>query len=578
MDETCDKKDISCGLLRGLSPDHGCAAPVTTEPLTATTIVHSLREKAESRPNAIALLFTRGDGEDEILTYGDLDRRARLLASRVTEEVSPHSIVLVPMRSDASSVIALFACLYAGCPCAPVPHPSRNSTTRQLSAILVAAGCAAVVAPSQDVNLETFAGLPIIGEDGTGDLRWAPRLPPEHNLAIVQYTSGSTAEPKGVMLSHANIIANLEMFRIAFGVGAESRFASWLPLFHDMGLATLLMPLHFGVPGALMTPLTFLRRPERWWQMVDRFAATVTGAPNFAFEMSVKRIPPSIISTINLSRLKVAFCGAEPVRRSTMLSFARSFASTGFGAAALFPSYGLAEAVCFVSGAHLVRDDEPDIAASKAASTSVSCGAPAVGSIIRIVDPRTLTLCAERQVGEVWLSGPHVGAGYLGLPEATYATFEARLGSHPSEKFLRTGDLGYLDTGALTIVGRIKDVIIYRGNNIHAIDVERVVATCHPSFGPDGAAFAWEEGEAEHVVLVHEAARGFSGLFEEAMQFAAIDAVAQHHGVRLLDLVLVRSGIIPRTSSGKVRRDACRTLYAHETLRIIGRTRSPPAQ
>ncbi|KQT45664.1 hypothetical protein ASG52_15900 [Methylobacterium sp. Leaf456] len=530
-------------------------------------MVHALQAHARSRPDAVAIHFVCGEDEGEVLTYGCLDRRARALGERLRLAVEPDALALLPMRSDAPSVIALVACLYAGVACAPVPLPGRNGSVLHLRAIAAASGAAVAVVPPDASHLaQALPGMRIMIEDPTTEPSWSPEAPSGSNLAIVQYTSGSAAEPKGVLLSHANIAANLAMLRNAFAVGPDDVYASWLPLFHDMGLAMLLMPLHFGVRGHLMPPLTFLRRPALWLKQVARSGATITGAPNFAYAMCSDRVGDDELENLDLGRLRLAFCGAEPVRLATMRRFAQRFAATGFRAEALYPCYGMAEAVTFVSGGHLRGSGRANPGDEIA---PVSCGRPALGTHVAIVDPATGALCADGVQGEIWVAGPQVGAGYREMAEATRTCFGARLPAFPGLAFLRTGDLGFLARGDLTITGRLKDIIIYRGANIHAADIEAAVATCHEGFGEVGAAFAWTVEDVEQIVLVHEAARGLNGPTDSRMRRAALDAVAFHHGVRLHDLVLVRPGGIPKTTSGKVRRDACRALYVQDALRSI---------
>lgn len=541
-------------------------------PGTPATIVHALRAHARARPDDAAVTFSRGGDSGETLTYGALDRRARGLGARLQGRVGQGGLALLPMRSDAPSVVTLAACLYAGIQCAPVPLPGRNGSVLHLRAIAAASGTVVAVAPPDSPHLaQALPGFEILCEDeddADSEPGWRPDGPSGGDLAVVQYTSGSAAEPKGVLLSHDNLSANLAMLRSAFAAGPGDVCASWLPLFHDMGLsAALLLSLHVGAPCHLMPPLSFLRRPALWLRQVARSGATITGAPNFAYAMCADRIDDAELEGLDLSRLRLAFCGAEPVRLTTMRRFARRFAAAGFRAEALYPCYGLAEAVTFVSGGHL--RDGPGAGCPGDESAPVSCGAPAPGTRIAIVDPGTGEPCADGVAGEVWVAGQQVGTGYRGLPEATRACFGARLPAFPGLDFLRTGDLGFLVGGELTITGRLKDVIIHRGTNIHAADIEAAVAACHTGFGDAGAAFAWTVEGVEQVVLVHEAARGLEALAAGGMRRAALDAVAFHHGARLHDLVLVRAGGVPKTSSGKVRRDACRALYARGALRSI---------
>lgn len=539
------------------------------------TIVETLRDHARERPNDPAIIFAEAAHDEAVLTFGALDRRARALGARLRRDVEADTLVMLPMRSDARSVVALFGCLYAGRPCAPVPLPGRNGSIRHLQAIVAASGSTVAVVPPDAVARlsEPLKGLTILIEDDEGpEGNWQFDLPNGGDLAIVQYTSGSAAEPKGVMLSHGNIAANLEMLRVAFAIKSDDIYASWLPLFHDMGLAMLLMPICFGVPGHLLPPLSFLRRPARWLQMLAETGATITGAPNFAFQLCVDRVEDADLANLDLRRVRIAFCGAEPIRRSTMRRVGERLSGTGFRAAALYPCYGMAEAVTLVSGGHLRDDPATDVA------RPVSCGRPAQGTTIAVIDRDTGVPRADGVIGEIWVAGPQVGAGYYGMAAATTRDFGARLATMPHLAFLRTGDLGFMTSGEITITGRTKDVLIYRGTNLHAVDLEAVVAASHPGFGHTGAAFIHDDGETERMIVVQEATRGGQPPDLNDMHLAAGRALAFHFGLRLHDLVIVRPGSIPKTSSGKVRREACRDLYARGQLRFAGGSKvaSPP--
>ena len=533
-----------------------------------SSVACALAAHARDRPAELALRFDGAQEQD--LSLLALDRQARAIAASLNGLVGAHEVVLLPMRNDAASVAALCGCFYAGVACAPTPIPGRGASPDRLRAFAEASGARVALAPADALHLRETAP----------ELRWltaeaamaspapahAPVLAGGDDVALVQFTSGSTRFPKGVRLTHANLVANLEMLRSAFQVDGRSRFASWLPLFHDMGLAMLMMPLYFGVPGVLMTPMSFLRRPVRWMQMVQRFGATITGAPNFAYELCARRVDDADLQGLDLACCRLAFCGAEPVRQATLARFAHRFADAGFRAEALYPCYGMAEAVSFVSGGFLLADgaalDDPARMAD-----AVSCGRPADGSHVVVVDPETLLTCEDGAEGEVWVCGPHVASGYWRDAEASDGALDARLPDDPVRRYLRTGDLGWLRDGELTITGRLKDLIIHRGANIHAVDVEAVVAASHPGFADTGATFAWTVDGEEQAVHLQEVTRRAAAADVAQMRAAAFDAVALHHSVRLHDLILLRSGRIPRTTSGKVRRDLCRTLYAQGALK-----------
>jgi acyl-CoA synthetase (AMP-forming)/AMP-acid ligase II len=352
------------------------------------------------------------------------------------------------------------------------------------------------------------------------------------------------------------------MLTKAFGVHAGSRVLTWLPLFHDMGLIGNVLPaLHCGVPCVAMPPLAFLQKPVRWLEAISRHRITVSGGPNFAYELCVRRLGQRPLGHLDLSTWELAVCAAEPVRLSTMQRFARTFGAAGFSERALYPCYGLAEATVFASGGNLgegVRVAPDDVPAARGL---VSCGRPPAGGAIVIVDPDRSEPVPDGTEGEIWTCGEHIAEGYWKNPDLTASTFAARLPDR-REQFLRTGDLGIMWRGELYVTGRRKSLIIYRGVNLHPEDIEATIAACHPAFGIIGAAFSIEANDEEQVAVAYEVTdSSFSPHDLQAMIGKALDAAAQEHGVRLFDLVLLRPGTLPRTTSGKVQRDDCRRLY-----------------
>ena len=342
---------------------------------------------------------------------------------------------------------------------------------------------------------------------------------------------------------------------------------TWLPLFHDMGLiGNILAPLQWGVPCVVMPPLSFLQKPRRWLEAISRHAITLSMAPNFAYEICVRRLGSRSLEGLDLSSWEVAVCGAEPVRRSTMQRFAETFAPAGFRETALCPCYGLAEATVFVSGGPAgqgvnVIPDAARLLNDRVSPALVSCGRSSLIATVRIVDPDTCEPVADGTEGEIWVSGDHVAKGYWNNLPATAATFSAKL-SDSASVFLRTGDLGLIWQDELYVTGRRKSVIIYRGLNLHPEDVETTIGDCHSGFGAVGAAFSVDINDEEQIVVAYEVVK--TALTDDearAMIEEALKAVGLRHGVRLFDLVLMRPGFLPRTTSGKAQRNRCRTLY-----------------
>jgi acyl-CoA synthetase (AMP-forming)/AMP-acid ligase II len=351
------------------------------------------------------------------------------------------------------------------------------------------------------------------------------------------------------------------MMRNAGQVDRQSIYVSWLPLSHDMGLiGVVLEALYAGAFAVLMPPLAFPHRPVQWLQTIDRYRATISGAPNFAYDLCVRRFRAEVHPTFDLSSWRMAFCGAEPVHAKTLRRFAEVFSPYGFQASALYPTYGLAEATVFATGGHIgsgLRTLE-----GPGRTELVSCGRAWGDAAIAIVDPETLQERPEGQPGEIWISGSHVAAGYWNDPAATRETFGARVAHQPERAYLRTGDLGLVSGGELFVIGRTKELLVVNGDSLHPQDIEQAIAGSHASFAPVGAAFGIDIDSSEQIAALQEIA--FADIAKddhsEAIA-AAFTAVGQETGVRLFDLVLVKPGTIPLTTSGKVRRNRCKELY-----------------
>ncbi|WP_437277994.1 amino acid adenylation domain-containing protein [Sorangium sp. So ce375] len=577
--------------------DRGAAEPAT--------LVALLRRRAEQRPAGHAYTFLL-DGETDArsMAYGELDRRARALAAELQAgaRAGERALLLVPPGLDF--IAAFFGCLYAGLVAVPVPLPQRKSGLLRVLAIV--RDCRPSVVLTTDAFLGAVAMLrddPSLAElshlrcmavdairDGQEDAWRAPRVTAE-TVAFLQYTSGSTGTPKGVVLTHGNLLRNELMIQRAFAHTEESVIVGWLPPHHDMGLiGNILQPLYVGVPCIQLSPEHFLMRPRRWLEAISRYRATTSGGPNFAYELCIRKISPEQREGLDLGSWQVAFNGAEPIRAATLDRFAEAFAPAGFRREAFYPCYGLAEATLLVSGGAaeappVVRAvDRAALAQGRAAFdprdpeagvSLVGCGGSPAGDEVRIVDPETLRACEDERVGEIWVAGASVAQGYWERPEDTAATFEARL-STGGGPFLRTGDLGFFSRGELYVTGRLKDLIIVRGRNLYPQDIELTAEESHPGLrAGGGAAFSVDVDGEERVVVVQELGRRAPAATDPAELGAAIErAVADRHEVAVHAVVLIKPGSLPRTTSGKVQRRACRARFLDGSLDAVWRSTS----
>lgn len=565
-----------------------------------STLVDLVRHRAEHQPDEIAFTFlVDGENEQVHLTNRELDRRARALAAWLAarQPAGNRALLLYPPGLDF--ICAFFGCLYAGVVAVPVYPPRRNRSLHRIQAI--ADDAQAKVALTTEAVLQRVESL--IG--GTPDLRkltWLAtcdvpdgdedvwQRPDIHadTLAFLQYTSGSTGTPKGVMLNHGNLLHNSALIAHAFEHTRSGFGVFWLPSYHDMGLiGGILQPLYVGRPNILMSPMAFLTKPLRWLSAISRFGATTSGGPNFAYDLCVRKITPEQRDALDLSTWRVAFNGAEPVRAETLERFADYFAPCGFRREAFYPCFGLAEATLIVSGGFAFKPpvvrafETPALAAGKVVETETSdesarllvgCGQTLLDEEIVIADPETHCRVPEGTVGEIWVRGPSIALGYWQQPQATETTFRARLADSGVGPFLRTGDLGFMQQGELFVTGRIKDLIILHGVNVYPQDIEFTVQNAHAGVRPDsGAAFTVERQGREHLVLVQEVERHNRGDLDEVLD-AIRRAVSTEHEMLVDQIVLIRAGSIPKTSSGKIQRHACRQAYLEGTLDVVAQS------
>ena len=563
-----------------------------------TSLVDLLRYRATKQPNDRAYVLLSDQGQEEsVLTFAELDQRASDVAARLAHgQIGDRALLLFGPGLDF--IIAYFGCLLAGVIAVPMMLPRRNSSLDSSASIL--ANCSPRFALTNthlgsarpDV-LERFQGHKmewlILDQESERLLDQNRSLPtpgPE-DLAFLQYTSGSTSDPKGVMVTHGNLIENLEMIRLTLDNTGQSTYVNWVPLYHDMGLIlNVLQSLYVGAPCVLLAPVTFIQRPLQWLRAIHNYRAEVAGGPNFAFDLCVRRLRADQVKDLDLSCWKVAFNAAEPVRADTIERFAATFSPYGFEPRAMCPLYGMAEATVLISGGGrgagpVVRTVSREgfqrhhVAAPAGhddAHRIVGCGRNIIGQRIAIVDPETRRRLAADHIGEVWAGGPHVCKGYWGNPATTRSTFQARIEGE-DEFWLRTGDLGFMDeAGELFITGRIKDVIIVRGINYYPQDIENTVYDSHPALRRYcGAVFSvLTENTEEKVVLVQEVERVHRRDLEIDEIIGCIrEAVVNEHEIALDSIVLIRPGSIPKTTSGKIQRNLARRMWLQNSFKAV---------
>lgn len=584
------------------------------------TIVDILQCRAKSQGEQTAYIFLEdGENRETRLTYQELDFQAKAIALELQQLVNPGSRVLLVYGYSAGLefIKAFFACLYAGVVAVPCHPPKNRLTTLEVQTRISSASAAVIltegslfgnlksqlaewgnqalhclntekIKPNTKHNLVNHHQLPEI----TGD-----------TLAFLQYTSGSTGEPKGVMITHRCLMQNQEMLKQAFGHTKDLVGVGWLPLFHDMGLiGNVIQPIYIGAMCVMMSPVSFVQKPIRWLQAISKYQATTSGAPNFAYDLLCDRISREQIEKLNLNSWSVAFCGAEPVQTATMDRFSHKFAACGFKSTAFYPCYGMAEATLMITGGNKAKSptvkylDQQALEQNKVVireqsqpttKTFVSAGYPWLDGKLAIADPNSLKECEPDQIGEIWYSSSSVGQGYWQLPEKTQQTFQASLRVELSSsaqkplaretsvnlnqaKYLRTGDLGFINDGELYITGRLHDVLVFWGLNHYPQHIEHTVEQCHPALKANsGVAFSVEVAGKARLVVAQEIKRTHrkSLVMDEVVE-AIRWQVFQQHFIDIYGILLLLPGRIPKTSSGKVQRSACKAKFFDQSLEI----------
>jgi acyl-CoA synthetase (AMP-forming)/AMP-acid ligase II len=564
------------------------------------TLMDVLEMRADISPNKVAYSFLREEGSTVEMTYAQLHRRARTIAAHLEAMGMRGQRAVLLYQPGFEYIAAFFGCLYAGVIAVPAFAPRLNAPRGDAGFVRIRG----IVNDSQaKVMLTTQAALRAFGEEGAveigGNAVWVEtdtlsEEPPKSwhrasvnpdSLAFLQYTSGSTADPRGVMLTHAALFDNLEQIRRNFHIHEGSHGVIWLPPYHDMGLiGGILEPVYSGISINLMAPATAIQRPLTWLSAISGRKHVISGGPNFAFELCVQRIKPEQRDKLDLSGWEVAFSGAEPISAETLRRFAEYFEVCGFRSEAFHPCYGLAEATLYVTGAPPKRKSHARAFAKEAleqgralpvgqvsdqARWLVSCGTVDRSQRLEIVDPDTNTPVPPGQVGEIWVAGSSVAAGYWNRPEETAATFDGRLSPQSEQRFLRTGDLGFVHGGEVFVTGRIKDLIIIGGRNHYPHDIELTAFKAHPALrSHGGAAFSVDSGGEERLVIVHELNPRDAKADPHEIVAAIRRAVSEHHQLQVFAIALLKAGDLPRTSSGKIRRRLCGEKFRANTLNI----------
>ena len=601
-----------------------------------SNLVEVLRWRAETQPDKVVYTYlVDGESKEIRLTFQDLDREARLIAAHLQGMGMSGERALLLYPPGLEFITAFWGCLYAGVVAVPAypPDPTRlNRSLPRLQAMIAdAQATVALTTPSlaamlrlvrsQNPLLKLVARLPIPKQLGGNFLRQlatiktietvemgelqglnfvttsnlSPKrlsewqLPPmsPDTLAYLQYTSGSTGNPKGVMITHGNLLANLALGTQLFHFTTESRGVTWAPLYHDMGLLGYVCgTVYDGYHTIFMSPLHFLQRPVRWLEAISRFGGTHNGGPNFTYELCIRKTTPEQRAKLDLSSWWMALNGAEPVRQKTHERFAAAFEVSRFSPDGFCPGYGMAEATLYISGAKN-KKAPPRVLHLQATALSegrivlaqpqdrypqtiISCGRTGEGHKIVIADPETLLPCPPDRVGEIWFSGPSVAQGYWNRPQESAETFEAYLADTGEGPFLRTGDLGFLHDGELFITGRLKDLIIIRGRNYYPQDIEFTVEKSHPNLRPGcGAAFSIDYENNEQLVIVQEVRQQVDEAESNEIMATIRQAVAEEHRLRVASICLIQARSILKTSSGKIQRRACRAGFLSGSLEVV---------
>ncbi len=563
------------------------------------TLPTILRRRAEDLGEQTLYTYLL-DGETQAvnLTYRELECRTLAIASMLQSLGRPGDRVLLLCPPGIEFITAFFGSICAGMIAVPAYPPHNAQTQARLEAIVEDSRANFVLATSSIIEkmkqrsslnpmLSGLQHLSIDDIPAVAAAAWREPVLDSDSIALLQYTSGSTGKPKGAMISHGNLFDNVSLIRTSFVQAPKTCGVMWLPPYHDMGLVGgVIAPLYFASPIVLMSAFHFLQKPVRWLEAISRYRATISGGPNFAYDLCVSKIEPEQRKGLDLSCWDVAFNGAEPVRAETLDLFVAAFGPYGFQRRSFLLCYGLAEATLLVSAR--IKKAEPTILRTGAQALPacrllsdtcgksngralVGCGGAISEQGFLIVDPEMRTKRNPGEIGEVWVAGPSVAKGYWDHPEETRESFGATLADTGEGPFLRTGDLGFIYNNELFVTGRIKDLIIIRGRNHYPQDIELTVEKSYPALQSGcGAVFSIDSGGLERLVVVHEVKRRYRRNLNAEEVFSAIrEAVSEQHELQIHAMVLIKTFSIPKTPSGKIQRHECRSAFLGGTLQVI---------
>lgn len=587
-------------------------ARISTEPAacvpSCSTLVELLAYRAEVQPADVAFIYLiDGEKEQVQLTYSQLHQKAIAIALMLHDHRSDYDKALLLYNSGLKFIEAFFGCLYSGIIAIPAYLPPGLKKIDTLQRILVDSGTRLILSSGdliediQRISFHSSADHELFTWISTSELLltshsgWNPPSLTPDSYAFFQYTSGSTHNPKGVMLTHANIIHNQRIIEKAFRHDRDTIGLGWLPHYHDMGLiGNIIQTLSIGRPCILMSPFHFIQRPFRWLKAISDYKATSSGGPNFAYELCARKVTEHQKEELDLTSWRLAFTGAEAIRHDTLMRFAKAFSSCGFDVDAFYPCYGLAEATLFATGMSAdqkltslsidksgIRKNRVIISENNSAESIqfVGCGQAWLNHDVVIAQPDQRIQCSSDEIGEIWFRGASVAQGYWNKPEQTESTFSAFLADSQEGPFLRTGDLGFLRDGHLFITGRIKDLIIIRGQNYYPHEIEKTVENSVEGLAHNGgAAFSIDEDGEERLVIVQEVERTYIRKIDFNGAAKAIRSIIiASHGLDLYAIEFIKPVTIPKTSSGKVQRTKCRDAYLNHQLSTVHSWLASPA-